>query len=91
MKDMSDIGVERRENNCGQSIRKTMLAVVCFYVFAGVLNGEANLHEAELLRYGTKRDVCVALLKPAAWLSRVTYLSTLRNWLEKSVHKTGTP
>ena len=87
MKDMSDIGVERRANNCGQSIRKTMLAVLYFYVLAGLLNGEANLHEAELLRYGTKRDVCVAILKPAAWLSRVTYLSTWRTWLEKSVHK----
>jgi len=91
MKEMSDIGVDRSANNCGQSIRKTMLAVVCFYVFAGVLNGEANLHEAELMRYGLKRDVCVPLLKPAAWLSRVTYMGTLRKWLEKSVHKDAKP
>ena len=91
MKEMSDIGVERRAKNCGQSIRKTVLAVLCFYALAGLLNGEANLHEAERMRYGTKRDVCVALLKPAAWLSRVTCMSAMRTWLEKSVHKAGTP
>jgi len=90
MKEMSDIGVERRANNCGQSIRKTVLAVLCFYAFAGLLNGEAILRDVERMHTGTRRDVCVAIAKPADWLSRTTRLSALRKWLEQSVRKTGT-
>ena len=87
MKEMSDIGVDRRERNCGQTIRKTMLAVLCFYIFAALLNGEAIMRDAERMRYGTKRDVFVAILKPADWLSRATRGCALRTWLEKSVHR----
>ncbi|MCX6997541.1 MAG: hypothetical protein NTV49_10755 [Kiritimatiellaeota bacterium] len=87
MKEMSDIGAERRQQGHGQTIIRTAAAVLCFYVFAGLLNGEALRHDVELMPYGGRRDVCVALVKPMAWLSRVTYLGSFRSWIEKSVRK----
>ncbi|MDD5677380.1 MAG: hypothetical protein PHW60_05220 [Kiritimatiellae bacterium] len=86
MKEMSDIGLERSNRQCGQSISRATLALLCFYVFAGVFNGEALLRGVERMPYGNKRDACVALMKPAAWLSRVTRAGCLRAWLEKTVN-----
>lgn len=91
MKEMSDIGLERSKRQCGQSIRRAALALLCFYVFAGLFNGEALLRGVERMSYGKKRDACVALIKPAAWLSRVTGAGRMRAWLEKTVVLIPTP
>lgn len=85
MKEMSDIGLARSKRQCGQSIYRTALALLCFYVFAGLFNGEALLRGVDLMPYGNKRDACVALIKPAAWLSRVSGAGRMRAWLEKTV------
>ena len=87
MKEMSDIGVGRSQQGCGQSIRRTAVAVLCFYVCAGLLNGEAIRRDLELMPYGNKRDVCLALVQPLAWLSRVSHVGDFRIWLESALHK----
>lgn len=87
MKDLSNIGAERRASGQGQTIRCTAVALFSFYVFAGLLNGTALQRDIELMPYGKKRDICVALIKPVAWLSRQTHLGDARTWLEQHLHK----
>lgn len=86
MKEMSDVGVERRERGCGQSIRRAVLTVFCFYIFAGLFNGAGILRDAEALEYGRQRDVCVALARPLARLSEVSGLGWLREHLENALY-----
>ena len=85
MKEMSDIGLERSEKKCGQSVGRTAVTVALFFAFAALFNGEALLRDVELMPYGTKRDVCIAVFKPMAWLSRVTHFSVLRAQIEKTI------
>lgn len=87
MKDLSNIGAERHTAGCGQSVRRTAIAVFSFYVFAGLLNGVALQKDIELMPYGTKRDVCLALIRPVAWLSQRTHVADLRAGLEQFIHK----
>ena len=85
MKDMSDIGADRREQGCGQSIRRTIVAVLCFYVFAGLFNGAGILRDAEALPFGTRHEVCVALAKPLAFISEYSGMGWLREHLETAL------
>ena len=87
MKDLSNIGAERRANGHGQTIRCTAAALFSFYIFAGLLNGVALQRDIELMPYGKKRDICVILIKPVAWLSQQTHLGDARTWLEQRLHK----
>jgi len=86
MKDMSDIGADRRELGCGQSIRRTALAVLCFYLFAGLFNGAGILRDAEALEFGRQHDVCVALAQPLAFISQHSGLGWLREHLEAALY-----
>lgn len=87
MKDLSNIGAERHEAGCGQSVKRTAVALFCFYIFAGLFNGVALQKDIELMPYGTKRDVCLALIRPIAWLSQQTHAADLRTGLERLIHK----
>lgn len=87
MKQLSNIGAERHAAGCGQSVRRTAVAVFSFYVFAGLLNGVALQKDIALMPYGTKRDVCLALIRPVAWLSQHSRAAELRAGLERLVHK----
>ena len=86
MQDLSNIGAERHQAGCGNTIRRTAIALFSFYVFAGLLNGAALRRDLELLPYGTKRDVCLALIRPVAWLSQQTGACQARAWLDRCFH-----
>ena len=68
-------------------MRRTVIALFSFYVFAGLFNGVALQRDIELMPFGTKRDVCLALIKPVAWLSQRTHCGAARTWLEQRFHK----
>ena len=87
MKDMSDIGADRRDQGCGQSIRRTVLAVLCFYLFAGLFNGAGILRDAEALPFGKRHDACVALARPLAFISQQSGLGWLREHLETALYR----
>ncbi len=87
MKDLSNIGAERHAAGCGQSIKRTAVALFCFYLFAGLFNGVALQKDIELMPYGAKRDLCLALIRPVAWLSEQTHAADLRAGLERLIHK----
>ena len=87
MKDLSNIGADRRAAGLGQSIKRTAVAVFCFYIFAGLFNGAALQKDIELMPFGTKRDICLALIRPVAWLIQQTHAADLRAGLESLIHK----
>ena len=86
MKDKSDIGAERRAQGCGQSIRRTALAVLSFYLFSGLFNGEGILRDAETISFGRQHDVCVALARPLAFISSHSGMGWLREHLEAALY-----
>ena len=57
------------QENDKQSLRMTMLAIGVFYIVALCMNGKALLRNAELMRYGTFRDVMVRLAQPFGWVA----------------------
>jgi len=85
MKDISNIGAERHAAGCGQPVRCVAAAVFSFYIFAGLLNGVAMQKNIELLPYGTRREVCLSLIRPVAWLSRHTHAADLRTGLDQFI------
>ena len=91
MKDLANIGAERHQAGCGLTIRRAVLALLSFYVFAGLLNGVALRRELELLPYGAKRDISLLGIAPAAWLSEHTGAHRLRTWLDDRFHPAAAP
>jgi hypothetical protein len=89
MKDLSNIGADRRATGLGQSIKHTALAVFFFYIFAGLFNGAALEKSIELETElgSTKQVIGLALIRPVAWLSRVTHAADLRAGVEKLIRK----
>lgn len=63
--------------------RRVHAAIVTFYMVAAILNGEALLRDAELMRYGRARDLAIALARPLASAARHTGLGRLRSWVER--------
>jgi len=61
-------------------------AVLLLHVSAGLLNGVALQRDIELLPYGAKRDVCLALIRPVSWLSQHTALGTPAQALNRCFH-----
>ena len=79
-----DIGDTRASEHKGRGPREVTRALLVFYVVAALLNGEHLLRQAELMRYDQwYRDVCVALARPIAYISRVTRASQLRRNVER--------
>ncbi len=64
-------------------LKRVHLGIFVFYLLAMLLNGNALLDDAKLLKYGRWRDICVAIARPMAYLSSVTRLSYPREYLEK--------
>lgn len=88
--DMRDIAFQRATAGEGVPCRKAVRAVGVFYIVAALLNGEALVREAELMPYGRPRDACVAVVKPLAFVGRVTGLGWFRNELER-IFRGGKP
>lgn len=78
-----EIEVEREAAGCGHPRARVHATLAIFYVVATLLNGEALLREAELMKYGRTRDVCVALARPVATVTRTLYLGRPRAALER--------
>lgn len=77
-----DVGDQRAAAGCGVAPRRVTQALCVFYLIGALLNGEHLLRQAELMPFGTWRDVCVTAAKPLAKVSEVTRLSAPRHWLE---------
>ena len=85
---MKPAGIEeqREAAGCGLPRPRVHVIVAVFYVVATLLNGEALLREAELMKYGRVHDLCVALARPVAAITRTLYLGRPRAWLERWFH-----
>ena len=77
------IEVERAKAGCGVELPRVHRALALFYVLLALFNGTSLLRQAELMRYGGRRDVCVALARPLAALSHATGLDRPRMWVER--------
>ena len=58
------------------------LAVAVFFLAAGLMNGENLLHKNELMQYGRQRDLAMAITKPLAAASRLTYMNSVRRFFD---------
>ena len=81
-----EIDVLREKAGCGRPPKQIHVVLLLFYVVVGLLNGEALLREAELLRYGRGRDFCVALARPLAAASRALGLNRPRAAIERQIY-----
>lgn len=79
----TEIEVEREAAGCGVPRARVHVALAIFYVVATLLSGEALLREAELMKYGRTRDVCVALARPVAAVTRALHMGRPRAALER--------
>lgn len=89
MTKQNDIGEERSEAHLGVTTKRATLALLTFYIVAGLMNGEHLLDQARLMPYGKERDACVALAKPLAQMGRITRLSEPRHWIEDRLADIG--
>ena len=80
------IEIEREVAGCGLSSGRVHIIIAVFYAVATLLNGESLLREAELMKYGRMHDLCVALARPVAAVTRTLHLGRPRAWLEQRVH-----
>ena len=79
------IEMEREAAGCGLPCRQVHVIVAVFFVAATLLNGESLLREAELMKYGRMHDLCVALARPVAAVTRALHLGRPRAWVEQWV------
>lgn len=73
----------RHEEARGWPRAKAHVAVAAFYLVVALLNGADVLRQAERLPFGRYREVCVALARPLAAVSRATRLDRPRAALER--------
>ncbi len=59
------------------------LAVAVFFLAASLMNGENLLRKNELMPFGPRRDLAIAIIKPLAMASRLTYMNRIRRWLDQ--------
>lgn len=73
----------RLKRGCGVSVKSAVLAVICFYLAALLLNASALHRQASLMEFGRMRSICMGAITPAQWLSSHLYLNRLRSSLEE--------
>ncbi len=66
-------------------LRLLVLAVFIFYFAALFLNAQALQQSMELMRYGPRRTVAVAVIRPFAVVSRQLGLGKPRQFLEQTL------
>jgi len=78
-----DIGDERARTHLGVAPGRVTKAVLVFFLMGTLLNGEHLLEQAQLMPYGSWRDICIAVVRPVAIASKATCASAPRHWLEE--------
>ncbi len=73
----------------GIAPRRAIYALLAFYILGGLLNGTHLLRQAELMPFGTTRDIAIILAKPLDRLSTLTRLDTVRSKTEDWLAKAG--
>ena len=86
-----DIGTRRARAGQGNSLARTLAAVVVFYLAAVLLNGDALHKNAEQLPFGRVRQASLQLTAPLRWISRASRLYLVREWIETVWHKENSP
>jgi len=76
------IEVERFERGCGVPLQRVIIAFVAFYLIAALLNADGILKNSELMKYGRKRDFCLALAQPLANISHKLRFNQPRKWIK---------
>lgn len=74
--------IERR----GTPLRKVHYAVAVFYVVALLLNAQGLQQNAELMRYGKLRELCLRMIEPIAEAPGISRLSEPREKLEEIIY-----
>ena len=85
-KDSMEVGLRRAEAGEGSAPGRVLRAVLVFYAAATLLNGEALLREAELMRYGRMQELCVTLARPLASVNLATRQPEARAALEQTFY-----
>jgi hypothetical protein len=66
-------------------LRRAAAGFMAFYLAALLLNAEALEHDLDLIKYGWRRNVSVAMIRPVAAVSRGLGLGKPRQWLEQTI------
>lgn len=86
---MRDSAIMAGQSGHGLRLGKVAAAMVFFYVAALLLNAESFRRGAELMQYGWKRDVALALASPVAEMSRALRLDRPRALIERTAETVG--
>lgn len=77
-----DDSIRRR----GTPLRKAHCTVAVFFVLALLMNSGGLYRNAQLMRFGPMRNLCVSIMKPIAENPLVSWMSLPREKLEDMVY-----
>lgn len=81
---MKTVNIEktRYRDNIGVTLRYVVFGMLSFIVIAVLLNASALKKDADLMKFGIRRNICLTIISPLSDLSSSMRLNMFREWLD---------